>query len=409
MTRSPLQRDLNYDVVVVGAGVIGSACAWRMARCGLNVALVDPAPGRGATWAAAGMLAPVTEVHYGEEDVLALNLAGAKRWPSFAQELQSETGTDIGYRTCGTLFVALDDDDRDALEQLFEFQRELGLEAVWTGARDARQIEPALTPAIRAATWVPGDHQVDNRLLVSALEIALAKRGVVTHRVRAGGLEWSGSSVAGVRLDDGEVLGCAQVLVCAGWRSGELGGLPDTVNVPIRPVKGQVIRLGPAPAGRSRRVMGEPGHLLRHTVRGCVQGNNVYLVPRNDGTLVVGATVEEVGCDTSVTAGAVYELLRDAHRLVPGVTELVMDEAIAELRPGSPDNGPLVGPAVTDDGTPVEGLLLATGHFRHGILLAPLTAEFVSGVLQGRPVARDFPEFAPFPPARFRSSCGLAC
>jgi glycine oxidase len=378
----------RYDLVVVGGGTIGLASAWRAAQRGLDVAVVDPEPGRGASWAAAGMLAPVSEVHYGEEALLALALAAARQWPSFAADLSAAVGRPIGYHATGTLIVAADDGDRAWAEELHGFQRHLGLEAEWLTSRRARQLEPAVAPGVRGAIWVAGDHQVHNRLLVQALLDAARGAGVDVHRRRVETVEVSGGAVTGVRLDGGAVIGAGAVVLAAGCWSGTVGGLPDGAVPPVRPVKGQILRLLPAPQAPT----------LTRTVRAIVSGSSVYMVPRQDGSVVVGATVEERGFDTTVTAGALYELLRDAHRVVPGITEMVVAEAHAGLRPGSPDNAPMVGrPAVAG----VDGLVLATGHHRQGILLTPPTADAVVAVVAGE----DIPAvLVPFGPGRFTTA-----
>ncbi len=382
----------RYDVVVVGGGVIGLATAWRVAARGMTVAVVDPEPGRGASWAAAGMLAPVSEVHHGEEPLLALALASARRWPAFAAELTEAAGRPIGYRTTGTLVVAADDGDRAWTEELYGFQRELGLEVQWLTGRSARRREPSIAPGVRAAIWAPGDHQVDNRLLVGALLDAATGAGVVVHRERAAALERAGGAVSGVRLAGGAHLGAAAVVLAAGSWSGQLEGLPPGALPAVRPVKGQILRLLPS----------ERAPVLTPTVRGMVHGSSVYVVPRDDGTVVVGATVEERGFDATATAGAVYELLRDAHRVVPGITEMVLGEVATGLRPGSPDNAPMVGRASVRG---VEGLVVATGHYRQGILLAPLTAQAVAAVVCGE---EPPDEMAPFGPGRFTTMAARA-
>jgi glycine oxidase len=371
------------DVAVVGAGVIGLACAWQAARRGMAVTLVDPEPGRGASWVAAGMLAPVTEVHYGEEALLALNAASAARWERFAEDLVAATGRLVGYERCGTLLVAAEAGDRAWAQDLFRFQRELGLEVEWLTGRQARSLEPGLSPGISAAVWAPGDHQVHNRLLVDALIAAGAGAGVRTVLEPATAVELQGGRVAGVRLGSGRSVEAPVVVLAAGVATPGVTGLPAGAVPAVRPVKGQILRLAPRPGGPS----------LGRIVRGIVDGAAVYLVPRADGSLVVGATAEEQGHDTSVTAGAVYELLRDARRIVPGVAEMGLEEASAGLRPGSPDNGPIVGPAPG-----VNGLVLATGHFRNGILLAPITAEGVAAVVAGEGLPA---ELLPFGPGRF--------
>lgn len=373
--------------MVVGGGVIGLACAWRMAGRGLHVAVADPEPGRGASWAAAGMLAPVTEVHYGEERLLSLTLAAARRWPDFVAELEADTGTGVDYRRAGTLVVAADADDRAWADELYEFQRGLGLEVERISSRRLRTLEPHVAPGVSTAFLAAGDHQVQTRRLVSALLEGTARRGVVLHRQGVTALDVrGGSAVGGVHLGDAYVQAPIVVLAAGAW-SGTLPGVPAAVVPPVRPVKGQILRLA-TPAG---------ARLLERAVRGLVQGSSVYLVPRTDGTVVVGATVEEQGFDTAVTAGAVYELLRDARRVVPGVAELELTEARAGLRPGSPDNAPVVGE------TTIAGLLIATGHYRNGILLSPVTADAIAAVAVGdEPPA----EMVPFSPARFAVLAG---
>ena len=369
---------------MVGGGVIGLAAAWRMAQRAMTVAVVDPEPGRGASWAAAGMLAPVSEVHYGEEPLLALALASAARWPAFAAELAAASGRDVGYRDTGTLVVAFDDGDRAWAAELHRFQAQLGLDVEWLTGRHARRREPAVSPGVRCAIWIGGDHQVDNRLLVQALVHVGVHSGVRLHRRLAVSVH-CGSTHAEVTLDDGSSITTGAVVLAAGCWSGGLAGLPAGAVPAIRPVKGQILRLAPTPEAP----------VLTTTVRGIVQGASVYIVPRRDGSVVVGATMEERGFDTEVRAGAVYELLRDARRVVPGVTEMALAEASAGLRPGSPDNAPVIG-AVDVRGA--EGLVLATGHHRQGILLTPLTADAVAAIVAGQ----DAPaEVVPFGPGRF--------
>ena len=373
--------DTRADLAVVGAGVIGLAVAWRAAAAGLQVVACDPEPGRGASWVAAGMLAPVTEVHYGEEALLALTLAAARRWASFAGELEAAGGP-VGYRRTGTLLVAADEGDRAFAEALFAYQQELGLEAQWLTASAARALEPGLAPVIRGGLWAPGDHQVENRQLVAALLAAATGAGVRVIGEAVEELVLAGGATDGVRLSSGARVSAPAVVVAAGCRSAGLGGLPVDAVPAVRPVKGQILRLLPTPEGAR----------LGRTVRAVVEGASVYLVPREDGSLVVGATVEERGFDTTVTAGALYELLRDARRTVPATAEMVLGEALAGLRPGSPDNGPIVG------ASSVPGLLVATGHHRNGILLAPVTADAICALLCG---AEPPAELAPFGPERF--------
>ncbi|MFE8943450.1 glycine oxidase ThiO [Streptomyces sp. NPDC007856] len=371
------------DVLVLGGGIIGLVTAWRAAQRGLATAVVDPEPGGGAARVAAGMLAAVTELHYGEEKLLALNLESARRYPDFAAELTELTGHDLGYRRCGTLAVALDADDRAHLRELHALQQRSGLDSEWLSGRECRRLEPMLAPGVRGGLRVDGDHQIDPRRLAAALVAACERAGVVFHRAWAERLDVVRDRAAGVTLADGTELRAGQVVLAAGSMSGRLAGVPEALLPPVRPVKGQVLRL---------TVPRRYAPFLSRTVRAVVRGSQVYLVPRENGELVVGATSEELGWDTTVTAGGVYELLRDAHELVPGITELPLTETRAGLRPGSPDNAPLLGPSG------LEGLLLATGHYRNGVLLTPVTGDVLAEVLaSGR-----LPEEArPFTPQRF--------
>ncbi|MET8326076.1 glycine oxidase ThiO [Streptomyces sp. NPDC005181] len=371
------------DVLVIGGGIIGLVTAWRAAQRGLRTAVVDPEPGGGAAQVAAGMLAAVTELHYGEQLLLGLNVASAARYPAFAAELETASGQDIGFRACGTLAVALDSDDRAHLRELHALQHRSGLESEWLTGRECRRLEPMLAPGVRGGLRVDGDHQVDPRRLAAALLTACERAGVVFHRDWAARLVVARDRAAGAVLAAGTELAADQIVLAAGSLSGRLAGLPDEVVPPVRPVKGQVLRLT-VPAAYAP--------FLTRTVRAVVRGSHVYLVPRKNGELVVGATSEEMGWDTTVTAGGVYELLRDAHELVPGITELPLTETRAGLRPASPDNAPLLGP------TALPGLHLATGHHRNGVLLTPVTGDAMAELL----TTGELPAVAhPFAPGRF--------
>jgi glycine oxidase len=362
----------GMDAIIVGGGVIGLAAAWRAARAGVTVTVVDPEPGRGASWAAAGMLAPVTEAEFGEEPLVRLLVAGAARWEAFARDLAEAAGGDTGYRPCGTVVVAADASDRTAVDQLLAYRLSLGLEATRLTGSACRRLVPALAPGVRGGAEVPGDHQVDNRVLLGALRTACERAGVAAVAEAAVEVRPAGSGVS-VRLAGGRSLAAGAVVVAAGASSGCLAGVPVP---PLRPVKGHVLRLRGAP-------------LLDRTVRGLVRGRPCYLVPRADGSVVVGATVEERGFDRVVQAGAVHALLDDARTLVPGIDELELVECATGLRPATPDNAPYVG------WTSVPGVALATGHFRNGILLAPLTAQAVAALLAGDPVPAALQGFGP--------------
>jgi len=376
---SKAPSEWSYDAVVVGGGVIGLSCAWRLAQRGARVAVVERAlPPTGATNVAAGMLAPVGELAFGEPELLKLTLAAAKAYPAFVAELEEASGRSTGYQRSGALHVALDRDEAAELRRVHELQRSLGLGAEWLPPRRCRELEPGLTPSFNGGVHAPDEAMVDPHELTEALLVALTRASVeVMTGTEAVAALMDGDRVRGVRTDAiahiahgpvartgvaGELPADSVVLATGAW-SGQTKWLPEAARPPVRPVKGQILELrardGAAPCER------------------ILCSERVYLVPRPDGRLIVGATVEEQGFDTAVTAGGVYELLREAYRLLPDVAEMELFEATASLRPGTPDNLPLTGPS------PVEGLVWATGHYRNGILLAPLAAEAIATELMG--------------------------
>jgi glycine oxidase len=363
-------------VLVVGAGVIGLACGYHLAGQGHSVQLVDTGTATGSSWVAAGMLAPVSEASFGEAELTSLNLAAVPVFGAFATALERHTGQPVGLRAEGTLVVAGTADDRAALDRLSAYRDSLGLATERLTGSAVRTLEPYLAATVRAGVLARGDLSVDNRRYLAALSSGCRLAGVRTVTGTVTGLLHGDRGVAGVRLDDGAELHADAVLLCSGAATGAL------VELGVRPVKGQILRL---------RVPDRLGTVLRHTVRGLTRGSEVYLVPRADGELVVGATSEDQGFDTTVTAGAVYELLRDAAELLPVSSEFRLLEANAGSRPGTADNGPLLGWVE-------PGLLVATGHYRNGILLSALTAEAVGRLLAGEEPAS---EWKPFDARRF--------
>jgi glycine oxidase len=382
-----LSEKRGFDVVVVGGGVVGLSCAWRAAQRGARVAVLERGePGGGATRVAAGMLAPVGELSFGEPKLLELTLAAARHYPGFVAELEAATGQSTGYERLGALHVALDRDEAAQLRRVHELQRSLELEAEWLPPRRCRDLEPGLAPSFHGGVFAPGEAAVDPRALTRGLLAAAVAEGV---EVRTGtevvdGV-FAGERLVGVRarsaVGEEELQADAVVLASGAW-TGATAWLPEDARPPVRPVKGQVLEL------RVRELPGQRESAKKHPeddfsrtrrapIRHILASERVYLVPRADGRLVVGATVEEMGFDTAVTAGGVHELLREAYRLLPDVAEMELLGATAGLRPGTPDNLPLVGPGA------IEGLILATGHFRNGILLAPLAAEVVADLLTG--------------------------
>ena len=354
----------RYDAIIVGGGVIGLASAWRAAQSGADVLVLEreqrlPA---GATRVAAGMLAPVGELTFGEPELLELTLSAAELYPGFVAELEEATGEDTGYVACGALHLALDPDEAAQLRRVHDLQRSRLLDAEWLVPSACRRLEPALAPSLSGGVNAPGEAAIDPRALTRALLAALEAEGV---EVRLGATVEEAvidaERIVGLRAGGEELRADAVVLATGAW-SGATAWLPEEVRPPVRPVKGQILEL--------RALDGEC------PITGIVASERVYLVPRGDGRMIAGATVEERGFDTAVTAGGVHEILREAYRLVPEVAEMELVEAMAALRPGTPDNLPRVGPGG------LENLILATGHFRNGILLAPLAAESVSAQLR---------------------------
>jgi glycine oxidase len=380
------------DVVVIGGGVIGLAIALRAREAGMATTVLErDVVGCGASCVAAGMLAPVAEVEFGRagRDQLELGMRSARMWPAFASELEAASGMPVGLVRTGTLLIARDADDARELERQLELRRSLQLAVRRVRASEARELEPALAPTLRLAIEASEDHSIDPRPVLTALRRACERVGVrirehaPVHGLAIDGAPGGGQRVAGVRLDGGERLAAERVVLAAGAWSEQIADLPAGAGVPVRPVKGQILRLrDPAGPGLVQRVLRFRGG---------------YLVPRADGRYVLGATVEERGFELTPTAGGVYELLRNAHELVPGVSELEIEELSVGLRPGTPDNGPAIGAGA------VSGLTWATGHYRNGILLAPLTAELVVGLIAHD---RVDPLLSVCAPARFAARGG---
>ncbi len=348
--------------------MIGLSAAWRLAEREARVAVLDrDQPGSGTSHVAAGMLAPVAEADPNEEPLLRLGVEAARIYPDFVSQLQEQTGADPGYLRCATLMAARDRDEAEWLQREGAVRERFGVSVTTLRPSEARRLEPAVAPTLRGALELRDDHAIDPRKLTSTLAQAVRGRGVpVRENAQVAALELQGGSVSGVRLMGGERISAGAVVVAAGVWSTALDGLPAEARLPLRPVKGQILRLhDPAGPGLLKRVL---------RMRGA------YIVPRGDGRYVLGATMEERGFDTSITGGAMFELLREGSELLPGISELVIDEFSAGLRPGTPDNAPMIGPGA------VDRLFWATGHYRHGILLAPITAELVAGAIVGEPV-----------------------
>jgi len=349
-------------VAIIGAGVIGLAIAWRLAQRGAKVTVFDKgAAGSGASHAAAGMLAAHLEAEPREENLVALNRASQQLWPDFAKELEAASGLSVDLRTEGTLLLALTGDDQSRLRHVLAFQKSLGLPLEWLTTAEVRRREPHLTPTISGAIFSPQDHQVDNRAVAAALREAVLKAGVtLRENTPVERIVTSDNRVTGVGVA-GETLAADTVILAAGAWSRGIAGLPTSSLPPVRPVKGQMLALR----------MDSQAPLLTHVV----WAPGAYLVPRKDGRLLIGATVEEKGFDPNLTAGGQLALLEATWRALPAVEELPIHEMWVGFRPGTRDDAPIIGES------PVPGLVYATGHYRNGILLTPVTAEAIAALV----------------------------
>ena len=358
----------NKKIIIIGGGVIGLGIGWQLAKAGVSDVTIHESgqAGRGASWAAGGMLGPIAEAHIDELDLLKLSNQSLARYPEWVDELETETEMSIGYRAEGTLIIGIEPDDTYQLRHAFTLYQDLGLNVEWLSGQEAREIEGALSPYVTAAIRCETDHQVDNRLMVQALQRAYQGRGGVLHQnSTVERIVIENGTATGVQTQDG-IQEADVCILAAGCWSAQISGLPDTIIPPVRPVKGQMLAL------QMREDV-----MIRNVIR-TVKARYpmpVYLVPRTDGRLIVGATTEELGFDTDLIVGGIYELLHGAFEAVPGIYKLPLIETWTGLRPGSSDNAPILGK------TPVENLIYATGHYRNGILLTPITAYEISKLI----------------------------
>ncbi len=358
----------NFDVAIIGAGIIGQATAFHLANHGKTVALIDPKPASEASHAAAGMLAPIAEVQYQQQALYPLMVAAGKDWPELIEAVAARTGIDaesLGYRHTETLVVGADAADRQYLLELAQIQRAHDMEVMPVTASAARAAEPALNPRLAGAVRIPSDHQIDPRIFLAHLQAFFGRDDVPVTAIEESAV---GVQRGSVELASGNRIAADRVVVANGLGATKLTGLP-AVTLPLRPVHGDIIRV---------RIPDRLQPLLTATVRAVVRGYPVYLVPRRDGTMVIGATSREDQL-TGPQLGGVYELLRDAQEVVPGIREAELLEVIARARPGTPDDIPLTG-ALDDT------IFLSTGYHRHGILLSALAARLTATELLGSPV-----------------------
>ncbi|WP_075379620.1 MULTISPECIES: glycine oxidase ThiO [Methylobacterium] len=370
---APAVLPARTAVAVIGGGLIGLSIAWRLARAGRTVTVLERETiGAGASLAATGMLAPAAEHEPGSDPLLPLALDSLRLWPGFRDALEAESGRTIDYRADGTLVLAVGRDEVERLRFRYDLQRRSGLDATWLPGSEVRRLEPGLRPSVTAGIHCPLDHQVDPRLVMEALTEACRRAGVIlVERTAVTTLDWSGGRVTGIRAGD-RVVAAETVILASGAWSGEGGLLPDALALPVRPLKGQSLAL---------RTTARTGTLAR-----MVWTEQVHMAPKSDGQLIVGATVEDCGFRPGVTAGGLYALLEGARRVLPGIEEMEVEAVWSGYRPTSDDDAPILD-------TIAPGLVAATGHHRNGYLLAPITAEAIAAlVLHGAlpEVARPF-------------------
>ena len=380
-----MYKEEKDRVAIVGGGIIGLGLGWQLARRGRPVTVFDKdTAGRAASWVAAGMLAPVSEFGFENEDFLRFGQKSLELFPRFLDELAQDSGRRVKLDTRGTMMVGFHRDDTERIRRIYNFREHRGLPVTWLTGTEAREIEPLLSPKAASAMWIPEDHQVDNRDVVDALKLALTA---------AGGELVEETAVKAIRTENGRCTGvvtsttgqaenlihdAGTTVIAAGCWSGLIEGIPEEIAPPgVRPVKGQIVSLLTDETYEFKRVIRAP---------------DAYILPKGDGRLLIGATEEEMGFDTTPTAGPVMRLIERAWEAVPSIYDLPIERIDAGLRPGTRDHEPLIGE------TGMEGLVYATGHYRHGILLAPVTAYSLCDMIVDGAVPEDL---APFAPARF--------
>lgn len=367
-------------ILIAGGGVVGLALGWQLLRRDFSVEIFEKGQaGHGASWAAAGMLAPYTEGGYEDQELTAFSAESLRLYPKFLEELEQDSGQSVSLQTEGTLVVALDRDEAERLQRFFDFRVKQNLPVQWLGAEEARGIEPFLSPNLLAAVSIPSDVQIDPRELVSALRIAFQRCGGKLHEFTAvKKVRLENEKISGLEIQDDEqnVIDADAVVIAAGCRSNQIEGLPEENRPRVRPVKGQILRM-----------RAENSCQISHVIRRW----HHYLVPKPGGRILVGTTSEEMGFDDSPTCGPIMDMLNAAFEMTPGIYDCVLEEIQVGLRPGSFDKHPILGASA------IPNLYYACGHYRSGILLAPVTAYEMANLM----ATGEAPKLAAFSPNRF--------
>ncbi|TAN20417.1 MAG: glycine oxidase ThiO [Actinomycetota bacterium] len=363
------------DIGIIGGGVAGQSAAFRLANYDHQVTIYDPSPATGASLAAAGMLAPASEVNFSEIPLLRLMEHSNELWPEFVRQIEAVSGVSIGLRMDGTLIIGYESNDARDLERLAEFQRELGIEVTRLTRNQVKELEPELGGPFPFAAMIRTDNQLDNRQLMNSLQVALDRLGVKTVHKSVASLNKTGG-IYEIVLDDQSIIRPDIVLLAAGSQVSGIGGLPASISGAIRPVKGQILR-----------VQAKSNNLLNRVVRSKTFGKTLYMVPRINGEVVIGATQEEVGFDTTAKVRPIAEMLTNATLLLPGLGEADFKEQMVRFRPGSIDNAPIVGQYHSSN------LFLCLGHFRHGILLSAALSKYITSAIQSGNQPGEIEEF----------------
>ena len=368
----------TFDAVIAGGGLIGSAIAFELSRSGLRVALFDAHdPGQEASWASAGILSPAPE-NSAMLAMVPLGRASLAMYPDFVASVEELSDLPTGYRAKGTLETLFSRHAKEELNTIIALHHGLGLQAEAISAEEARELEPSVSEEVEAAVLRPDEASVDNRLLTAALLEAAKRSGAHIFPGAPVKSVWhERSRCRGVVLSNGEQIAARHTIVAAGCFSSRIAGAEEFA--PVRPAKGQMVSL------RNQAVK----------IERVLWSERIYLVPRNDGRILAGATVEHVGFDKTVTAAGIHANLDAAIELVPALAAARVEEAWAGLRPDTPDHLPIIG------STDLDGLLIATGHFRSGVLLTPITAKFIGDCVAGMTPTLDCDRFSPM---RFRAA-----